>query len=170
MKFLCTILILIVLFSSEKVIAQNYFYVKGDISVYEKNNIKSQLEYIVALFDMQKVTIAVFKSELPGNYNATIKYEPNQQDDRTMILIRLNKRLAEEDYILTLSHEMIHVYQYYSGDLIRHGRQNFTWKGTYYKNILKLPHAKRPWEIEAIDQSKALTISPDFDSKSTDFL
>ena len=139
--------------------AQNYFYVNGDISACEKSNIKSQLEYIATLFNMQKVTIAVFKSEQPGNYNATIKYEPHQQDDRTMILIRLNNRLAKEDYILTLSHEMIHAYQYYTGDLIRHRRTNFTWKGTYYKNIHQLQYAKRPWEIEAIDQSKALTIS-----------
>ena len=83
-----------------------------------------------------------------------------------MILIRLNNRLAEEDYILILSHEMIHAYQYYTGDLIRHERINFTWKGTYYKNIHQLKHGKRPWEIEAIDQSMALTISYlDFQNK-----
>lgn len=159
MKFISTILISIVFLSPEEMAAQNYFYINGDITTKEKINIKSQIEYATMLFDMQDVTIAVFKCELPGNFNATIEYQPNHQNNRKMILIRLSSKLVAKDYMQIISHEMIHAYQYYTGDLVRQGRTIFTWRGDNFKNVHQMEHAKRPWEMEAIDLANALTDS-----------
>lgn len=74
-----------------------------------------------------------------------------------MILIRLSSRLMAKDYMQLISHEMIHAYQYYTGDLVRHVRIIFTWKSDNFKNVHQMDHAKRPWEMEAIDLANALT-------------
>ena len=73
MKFYRSILLFITILSSEELVAQNYFYVHGNFSTQQKKEICSQVAYCADLFEMQNVTIAVFKNEFPRNLNATIE-------------------------------------------------------------------------------------------------
>lgn len=139
------------------VYAQNYCYVSGGYDISQKQMISAQLKYCAELFGMENATIAVMENDLPRKLKANISYEENTQTNRKMFLIRLNSNLNESQILPTLSHEMIHAFQYYSGDLVRHDRYGFTWRGKFYMNIQRIDHSKRPWEIEANDQSVFLT-------------
>lgn len=76
MKFLSTILFLIVLLSSEKIDAQNYFYVNWDISDRKKINIKSQIKYAATLFEMQDVRLQFLYASCRENLMRQLSINP----------------------------------------------------------------------------------------------
>ena len=79
-----------------------------------------------------------------------------------MILLRVNNNLDHVNVLLTLSHEMVHAYQFYTGELVRHDRTTYTWKGKLFRNIEQIAHHRRPWEIEAHQYSRLLRADIDF--------
>lgn len=72
--------------------------------------------------------------------------------------IDLDLNMKKEDIIKTIIHEMTHVKQFATGELL-YDRRDFKisiWKGVRYLDDL-IPYAKMPWEIEAsINETKLL--------------
>lgn len=81
------------------------------------------------------------KATLVGNRTQYIIYVGNM--DRT-------------EAINVISHELIHLSQYYSGKLIKTKELNSVeWNGEIY-DVTKIPYMERPWEIEAFNKEKEL--------------
>lgn len=159
MRQICTILFLILVLLERIASAQIYCYVWGDFSEGQRSAFMDQIQKSANFFDMEDVTFAIIKCELPRGVNATTEYEYNEIVQRKMILFRISNHPGT--YKEVLAHEMIHGYQFYSSQLIRHDRFTYTWKGKKYEKIHKMDHCKRPWEIEAIAQSKQLVSAID---------
>lgn len=145
---------LLVFYFSQQLAAQNFYYVRSYSSTEEKCKLLDQLKYLSEQFDMENATFAIIVSKLPNKIEATTEYSFNHVVQRHMILIRLNKNLALHKTSRVLAHEMVHAYQYYSKKLVRHTRTSFTYLGVKYKNVAAIPHAKRPWEIEAMQYAQ----------------
>ena len=139
---------------SQQLAAQNFYYVRSNSSSEEKSKLLDQLKFLSEQFDIKNVTFAIIVSELPDKIEATTEYSFNHVVQRQMILIRLNKNLAQHKTLRVLAHEMVHAYQYCSKELVRHTRKSFTFRGVKYKNVMAIPHSKRPWEIEAIQYAQ----------------
>lgn len=67
-------------------------------------------------------------------------------------LIEIHNRLNEEDYIITLLHELYHCYQHIKGDL-RDKRGIQCWKGI---DCSHLDYDESPWEQEAHSKEQEL--------------
>ena len=68
------------------------------------------------------------------------------------LVIRENPK---DDIIDIVCHEMIHLNQYQRGDLkLSDDMKTITWKGKQYDN--SMPYFKRPWEIEAINNTRKI--------------
>lgn len=64
--------------------------------------------------------------------------------DHDEIHIEVNSRLTIEEMVVALFHELIHVKQYESGDLMYDGKSSF-WKGS----LVECDYKFLPWEEEA---------------------
>lgn len=138
---------------------QNYIYIYGKMDPHAKAELSGLVQSWVHVYGMENVTIAVMKCFLPRRVQGTAEYDNVEQLERKMILIRLNRNLTPFQQQEVLAHEMVHAHQMYTGDLVRHDRTTFTWKGKQYHNIDKIQHHRRPWEVEAITQSRLLVVS-----------
>lgn len=62
--------------------------------------------------------------------------------------IRINRRAARDDMIVTLFHEMVHINQMVSGSLkVGEGNQPSLWHGQEYPN----EYSQLPWETQAFE-------------------
>ena len=61
---------------------------------------------------------------------------------------------SHEEAITTISHELIHMNQYLSGDLVVVNEQ-LIWKGENW-NFDGVPYEMRPWEVEAFENQSSL--------------
>ena len=66
--------------------------------------------------------------------------------------IEIDKKLKEYDFISTVAHEMVHVWQYATKQLTQKGCREF-WKG---KDYTKTSYSKQPWERQALRMEKQL--------------
>ena len=66
--------------------------------------------------------------------------------------IEIDKKLKENDFISTVVHEMVHVWQYATKQLTQKGCREF-WKG---KDYTKTSYSKQPWERQALRMEKQL--------------
>ena len=66
--------------------------------------------------------------------------------------IEIDKKLKENDFISTVAHEMVHVWQYATKQLTQKGCREF-WKG---KDYTKTSYSKQPWERQALRMEKQL--------------
>ena len=156
MRHICIILFLGSIFVPIVSSAQTYCHIWGDFTGSQKSIIKDDIEKSAKFFDIQDVTFAVIKCRLPNTVNATTEYEDNKIVQRKMILFRINDCVKPEEYNLLIAHEMIHAYQFYTGQLIRHDRYTYTWQGVRFEKVHRIHHHKRPWEIEAMEQAEYL--------------
>ena len=156
MTKLISIFLLLLVLLSEELIAQNYFYVHNNISQEEKLKMCDQMDYLSERLGMKDVTFAIIISRLPKSIEATTEYNYNDVVQRKMILFRINKKLPQHAIAQVIAHEMVHAFQFYSQDLIRHNRTTFVYKNKKYDNINKIPHQQRPWEIEALHHAPLL--------------
>jgi len=140
---------LLLIYFSQQLAAQKFYYVRSYSSPEEESKLLDQLKYLSEQFDMENTTFVIIESKLSSKIEATTEYSFNQIVRHHMILIRLNKNLALRKTFRVLAHEMMHAYQFYSKKLVRHTRNSFTYQGVTYNNVAAIPHAKRPWEIEA---------------------
>ena len=67
-------------------------------------------------------------------------------------LIEVKRDLNEEDFLMTVAHELVHVRQYVRGEL---NEEMSYWRGSPV-NARKIPYAEHPWEIEAENVAKEL--------------
>tara|TARA_Y100001973_G_C5158404_1_gene312151 strand:- start:721 stop:1134 length:414 start_codon:yes stop_codon:yes gene_type:complete len=66
--------------------------------------------------------------------------------------LEIEKKLKENDFISTVAHEMVHVWQYATGQLSQKGCKEF-WRGRDYT---KTSYSKQPWERQAMRMEKQL--------------
>ena len=66
--------------------------------------------------------------------------------------IEVDKRLGKNQFISTVIHEMVHVWQYATKQLTQKGCREF-WKG---KDYTKTSYSKQPWERQALQMEKQL--------------
>jgi len=66
--------------------------------------------------------------------------------------LEIEKKLKENDFISTVAHEMVHVWQYATGQLSQRGCKEF-WRGRDYT---KTSYSKQPWERQAMRMEKQL--------------
>lgn len=64
----------------------------------------------------------------------------------------LRSTIGASEILPIICHEMVHLEQYYRGDLELKGK-TFKWKGKEYPN---LPYFERPWEIEATRRQREI--------------
>ena len=69
-------------------------------------------------------------------------------------IIRLEENSTDEEVLITLAHELVHVQQYASGKLKQYMRGGYRFKNDIYPN--EYPYMLRPWEIEADTMEKDL--------------
>lgn len=86
-------------------------------------------------------------------HGAVLKAHVDKIDTSTY-LISVDE-LRDWELIEVVSHEMIHIKQYVSGDLERDG-QRITYKGKRYGDVVTIPYNKRKWEIDAHYEGKVL--------------
>ena len=139
--------------------SQNYYFVHGKMDPGMKAELSALVENWAQIYGLEDVTLAVMKCYLPRRVQGTTEYDRVELLNRKMILIRLNKNLTPYQQQEVLAHEMVHAHQLCTGDLVRHDRTTFTWKGKKYHNIEQIQHHRRPWEVEAISQSRLLLTS-----------
>lgn len=87
------------------------------------------------------------KSQFDGELKAHIRYE---NDDFYIFTGMMNRNEAIE----VLSHEVIHMLQYRSGNLI-YSNGKITWMGEVL-DLNSKEYEQRPWEIEAFQQQSKL--------------
>jgi hypothetical protein len=67
--------------------------------------------------------------------------------------VEINKSYSVTNMITTLFHELVHVRQYETGDLVSaEGKKPYRWKG----KVCRADYADQPWEIEAFDLEKKM--------------
>lgn len=67
-------------------------------------------------------------------------------------LIEVKRGLNDEDFLMTIAHELVHVRQYVRGDL---NEEMSYWRGASVK-ASEIPYAEQPWEIEAEEVAEEL--------------
>jgi hypothetical protein len=87
------------------------------------------------------------KSQFDGELKAHIRYD---NDDFYIFTSMMNRNEAIE----VLSHEVIHMLQYRSGNLI-YANGNVTWMGEVL-DLNSKEYEQRPWEMEAFQQQTKL--------------
>ena len=63
--------------------------------------------------------------------------------------------IRRNEVIKVISHEIIHIHQYYSGDLY-YNEGKVYWQGDEF-DLNNLEYSKRPWEENAFDREKSLS-------------
>ena len=98
-------------------------------------------------FIIKKLEIVVNVSE-----GQTILGTVSSKED--YYLIRMVHQSPKNAIDIT-AHEIIHIQQMMSGDFVS-GRGEIFWKGKSYQIPYQIDYLDRPWELEAIEKSKAL--------------
>ena len=70
--------------------------------------------------------------------------------------IEINKKLKGDDFITCLLHELTHVKQYLTKQLVDKNMFEQLWKGESYINIGGQDYFNLPWEKEAYEQQELL--------------
>lgn len=153
MKDAFTALILIFLLSlTEASFGMNHIIVQGHE---DPEAIKKSVAYYANYWKIDGMSIVViFTHQMARSLKGYVKYEEDSalQTKTAIIKISLNQRGISQK--ITLAHEMIHLKQYYYGELISHDVNTYTWKNQSFKHVHKSPYQSRPWEKEAFKLEK----------------
>ena len=118
--------------------------IQGSSSVKKTILIRQVIEYMLKALNLKNIFIDVEISNLFQNENAfgfCLCYTP------TEFLIELDQSLSSCDLIETICHEMIHVKQYATGELVEKGEK------ILYRNCLyESCDDSSPWEKEAYEK------------------
>ena len=87
-----------------------------------------------------------FTEQMPEIIKGLTQYI-SLSDSTRLLRIRIDSRLDETQRLNVLAHEMMHVRQYLSGDLIIFDGK-MVWRGSKYSFVHRDPR-KLPWEVEA---------------------
>lgn len=127
---------------------------------------ESYLDTIVSIgmdeLNMVGLTILIRNMESPqqidGGYE-TQGYIVSRKGGGSDYLIYIKKGIDRNKAITVLSHELIHLKQYQSCELIWLGNESVIWKENEYTDITQIPYMERGWEIEAFEKSPELNKS-----------
>jgi len=107
---------------------------------------------------LEKVTVMIkdieIQRDLGDDYQAAAYVEAGDSKFGNQYLIYIKKG-SRIEMIKILSHELIHIQQYYTKKLKYDKGDYVVWDGDSL-NILEIPYDKRPWELEAFDISSEL--------------
>ena len=80
---------------------------------------------------------------------------PTTFQGKPMIHILIEESAPYYKQMLVLAHEMVHLKQFVTGELVEHNEEHFTWKGTDFYHVRDIEYKRRGWEREALNlQSK----------------
>ena len=111
-----------------------------------RRTIQSCINYLMPRL-ADKLEIEVEFSNL-GDANAycTSDDDYSRPDRPRSFLIEVDERLSEDDVLLAVCHEMVHVKQYARSELYYAGGDRIRWKGEWVNDI---PYEEQGWEREA---------------------
>lgn len=119
------------------------FYAESKNYVFNKTNIKDADYFIYVGLDILKIDSAtVLIKPLIDN----LEYEAYVDGKDRQYIIYINEK-SKNDFFKILSHEIIHIKQYYFSELIINGVY-VIWMGEYFEYEY-LDYEDRPWENEA---------------------
>ena len=73
-------------------------------------------------------------------------------DNNREFELEIDKKLKDNDFISTVAHEMVHVWQYATRQLTQRGCREL-WRGKDYTDA---SYSKKPWERQAVRMEKQL--------------
>jgi len=88
-------------------------------------------------------------------------YEDADNGPPREFIIRVSTTLPLHKLLVTITHELVHLKQYYKGELKNYIRTNdIKWKGEKLteKQVFKMDYWLEPWEIEAYGLQRALAM------------
>ncbi|NJO03144.1 MAG: hypothetical protein HC880_17000 [Bacteroidia bacterium] len=133
---------------------QNHIVVHGH---QDPQQIEAMVNHYAKHWEIDGMTIIVsFTPEMNNALHGWVQYEENQALQQKNAFIKINKNIETDKQFIALAHEMIHVKQYYRGELVAHTDKAFSWKGQSFTNILRLAYTDRAWEEEAFGLERAL--------------
>ena len=100
------------------------------------------------------VVIKELKSTSQQTVEGNIDVKAAMYGEANLFLFSVNKNLSKSEAIYVVSHEIVHLEQFYSGQLVLSNGE-FLWGGIpiNYKNIA---YETRPWEMEAFNKQTSL--------------
>ena len=75
---------------------------------------------------------------------------PTTFQNKPMVHILIEKAVSYNKQMLILAHEMVHLKQFVTGELVEHNEQHFTWKGEDFYRVCDIEYKRRGWEREAL--------------------
>jgi len=143
-------------------------YCRGNSPVISRKEIKYAAKFMSSLIMSHQLTsrlnifIEFIDNIIDGDTGKQIMGDCMWTDDNTSpreFKICINSKIRKKTQLITLSHELVHVKQYASGetkDVIR-GPSNVKWKKQYIHEH-KIHYYDLPWEIEAHGREKGMYI------------
>lgn len=131
---------------------KSYFYKNNTINTFDNNSfIDSVLTVGLNEFDIKNINITVRKLQNNDEYLAYVK----KYDNNNYVLWLSD--ISKDKTILVLSHELIHINQYYFNRLNMKNGTIF-WNNKIYVVPINQDYYQRPWEIEAYVNERKLAI------------
>jgi hypothetical protein len=132
------------------------FIYKGSVkppSIYEKFSEKV-INIMKALYVLPDTIEIQFEQMGPSMYGMTML------DPRFPNRIRINQDLSLEEYLLPLTHELIHLHQMFTSRLQSRQGGRILWDKTVYKvNMLEMSYddyQQLPWELDVAEKQQKL--------------
>lgn len=102
-------------------------------------------------FSSDVYIIIVISPKLPNQIDGYTLYEDHlNQEGIKQFFIKISSKLSLKSQLAVIAHEMVHVKQFLSGELIKQQDQCYQWKGHKCLNTNHLDYLDRPWEQEAL--------------------
>ena len=95
------------------------------------------------------------KKRKPGQQDIQVDSEKILEDigfSSSEFELEIDKKLKDNDFISTVAHEMVHVWQYATRQLTQRGCREL-WRGKDYTDA---SYSKKPWERQAVRMEKQL--------------
>lgn len=128
--------------------------ISGRISKKEEKAILFFAEKLLGRAMLRFISIRVRKVKNFPIFGRVSVEDYNASGKPRDFLIEVKKELSEEDFLVTIAHELVHVRQYVRGDL---NEEMSYWRGVPV-NARKIPYDEQPWEIEAESVAQKLYV------------
>lgn len=101
------------------------------------------------------VHIIPLKKKLKDQVRFGIDLKGHLSGTNGQYILQLDTSLPEWERRNVIAHELIHLQQLESKELLVRGKQ-VIYKRLYYRNITVIPYSRRPWEVDADKEGKIL--------------
>ena len=107
------------------------------------------------ILDIQGIIVII--DDMPDNAYGLGAYVTTQFFGGNQYVLNIKKNEPLQNQIKYIAHELIHIKQYYDGDLIWLGGTDVVWKEDTLRDIEKnIPYSLREWEVEAYRDRKSV--------------